>query len=35
MRPTPAQIEHLRSHFGIETDTLFELVRERVEAAGR
>ena len=32
LRPTPAQIEHLRRSFGEEVDTLFEHVREHVGA---
>lgn len=33
LRPTPAQIELLRSSFGDEADSLFDPVQERVEAA--
>ncbi|MGA8098216.1 MAG: helix-turn-helix transcriptional regulator [Candidatus Cybelea sp.] len=30
LRPTQGQLEVLRKSFGLETDTLFESVRERV-----
>jgi transcriptional regulator with XRE-family HTH domain len=33
LRPTGAQIDRLRRVFGTETDSLFDLVQERVGAA--
>jgi transcriptional regulator with XRE-family HTH domain len=33
LRPTPHQLETLGRHFGAETESLFEPVRDRVESA--
>jgi transcriptional regulator with XRE-family HTH domain len=33
LRPTPQQLETLGRHFGPETESLFEPVRDRVESA--
>jgi transcriptional regulator with XRE-family HTH domain len=33
LRPTPQQLETLGRHFGTETESLFEPVRDRVESA--
>jgi transcriptional regulator with XRE-family HTH domain len=33
LRPTPHQLETLSRHFGRETESLFEPVRDRVESA--